>query len=87
MEAGEVEEGSSELRENRIYRQHRIHTIQLISGLWLASIVNFGKRKMTTGNSLTDAVTRIPREYHSEEEAIRAAKEYIDQQAVHEQEA
>jgi len=40
---------------------------------------------MTTGNSLTDAVTRIPREYHSEEEAIRAAKEYIDQQAVAEE--
>lgn len=75
------------MKEGRVYRQHRIHTVQLTSGLWLASIVNFGKRQMTTGNSLTDAVTRIPKEYGSEEQAIRAAKEYIDQQAVHEQEA
>ena len=75
------------MKESRVYRQHRIHTIQLTSGLWLASIVNFGKRKMTTGNSLTDAVTRIPREYGSEELAILAAKEYIDGQAVHEQKA
>ncbi len=79
--------GSIELKESRVYRQHRIHTVQLTSGLWLASIVNFGKRKMTTTNSLTDAVTRIPREFGSEEQAIQAAKEYIDQQAVHEQEA
>jgi len=75
------------LKENPVYRQHRIHTEQLASGVWLVSIVNCGNRKMTTGNSLTDAVTRIPREYGSEEQAIRAAKEYIDQQAVHEQQA
>ncbi|MFI5341957.1 MAG: hypothetical protein ACHQ7N_19235 [Candidatus Methylomirabilales bacterium] len=75
------------MKENPVYKRHRIHTEELASGLWLVSIVNFGNRKMTTGNSLTDAVTRIPREYGSEEQAIRAAKEYIDQQAVHEQEA
>ncbi len=68
------------MKESRVYRQHRVHTVQLTSGLWLASIVNVGKRKMTTGNSLTEAVTRIPMEYGSEEQAIRAAKEYIDQQ-------
>ncbi|MFI5342159.1 MAG: hypothetical protein ACHQ7N_20275 [Candidatus Methylomirabilales bacterium] len=75
------------MKKNPVYKQHRIHTEELASGLWLVSIVNFGNRKMTTDNSLTDAVTRIPREYNSEEQAIRAAKEYIDQQAVHEQEA
>ncbi len=75
------------MKQNPVYRQHRIHTQQLASGLWRVSIVNFGNRKMTTGNSLTDAVTRIPREYDSEEQAIRAAKEYIDEQAVHEQQA
>ena len=79
--------GSSELKQNPVYKQHRIHTQVLASGLWLVSIVNVGKRKTTTGHSLTDAVTRIPREYDSEDRAIRAAKEYIDQQAVEEQEA
>ena len=78
--------GSSELKQNPVYKQHRIHTQQLPSGVWRVSIVNFGNRKMTTGDSLTDAVTRIPRQYDSEEQAVRAAKEYIDQQAVHEQE-
>ena len=78
--------GSSELKQNPVYKQHRIHTQVLASGLWLVSIVNVGKRKTTTGHSLTDAVTRIPRQYDSEEQAVRAAKEYIDQQAVHEQE-
>ena len=78
--------GSSELKQNPVYKQNRIHTQQLLSGVWLVSIVNFGNRKMTTGDSLTDAVTRIPRQYDSEEQAVRAAKEYIDQQAVHEQE-
>ena len=75
------------MKQNPVYKEHRIHTQELTSGLWLVSIVNFGKRKMTTGDSLTDAVTRIPREYDSEEQAVRAAKEYIDQQAVHAQEA
>ena len=79
--------GSSELKQNPVYKQHRIHTQQLLSGVWLVSIVNFGNRKTTTGDSLTDVVTRIPREYGSKEQAIWAAKEYIDQQAVGEQEA
>jgi hypothetical protein len=73
------------LKQIPVYKQHRIHTEKLTSGLWLVSIVNFGKRKMPTGDSLTDAVTRIPSEYDSEEQAIQAAKEYIDQQAAPEQ--
>jgi hypothetical protein len=78
--------GSGELNQNPVYKQHRIHPQGLLSGVWRVSIVNFGNRKMTTGDSLTDAVTRIPREYGSEEQAIQAAKEYIDRQAVHDQE-
>ncbi len=74
------------MKESPVYKRHRIHTLQLASGVWLASIVNFGKRKMSTENSLTDAVTRIPREYDSEEQAIQAAKTYIDQQEEHEEE-
>ncbi len=61
-----------------IYKQHRIHTQQLVSRFWIASIVNIGKQKTTTKNSLTDAVIRIPGEYDSEEQAIQAAKDYID---------
>ena len=78
---------SNELKQNPVYKQHRIHTQVLASGLWLVSIVNVGKRKTTTGHSLTDAVTRIPREYGSVEQAIQAAIQYIYQQAAHEEEA
>jgi hypothetical protein len=67
------------LNESTLYKEHRIHTKQLPSGLWIASIVNLGKRKMVNTDSLTAAVSRIPGEYDSEEGAIQAAKGYIDQ--------
>ena len=67
------------LTEGTIFKEHRIHTTHLSSGLWLTSIVNFGKRKMITTDSLTVAVSRIPGVYPSEQEAIQAAKRYIDQ--------
>jgi hypothetical protein len=67
------------LKESTIYKEHRIHTKPLSSGLWIASIVNFGKRKLVNTDSLTAAVSRIPAEYDSEREAIEAAKRYIDQ--------
>ncbi len=70
----------ADVEENPVYKQHRIHTQHLPSGLWLASVVNLGKRKTTTTNSLTAAVSRIPHEYDSEPDAIRAARQYIDQQ-------
>ena len=70
----------ADVEENTVYKEHRIHTLHLPSGLWLATIVNLGKRKTTTTNSLTAAVSRIPREYDSEQEAIQAARQYIDQQ-------
>ncbi len=70
----------ADVEENPVYKQHRIHTQHLPSGLWLASIVNVGKRKMTTTNSLTAAVSRIPHEYDSETEAIQAARRYIDRE-------
>ncbi len=73
-----------DLREGIVYRKYRIHPQQLPSGLWLVSIVNLGKRKLTTENSLTDAVSRVPGEFDSEEQASRAAKEYIDQQGERE---
>jgi hypothetical protein len=75
-----------ELKESRVYKQHRIPTLQLPSGLWLVSIVNSGRREIPTRDSLTSKVTRISREHDSEERAIQAAKDYIDQQMVHEEE-
>jgi hypothetical protein len=68
------------LKESTSYKKHRIHTKQLPSGLWITSIVNFGKRKMVNTDSLTAAVSRIPGGYNSEQEAIQAAKRYIDQE-------
>ncbi len=66
--------------ESPVYKQYRIHTAQLLTESWIVSIVNTGKQKFTTKDSLTMAVTRIPREYDSEQEALQAAKAYIDQQ-------
>ncbi len=73
------------MKESPVYKQYRIHTERLPSGLWLVQIVNVGSRKMPTKDSLTDAVMRIPGEYDSEEAAIGATKEYIDQKVRHEQ--
>ena len=36
-----------------------------------------------TKDSLTDTVTRVPREYPSEDEAIPAAMRYLDEQEAH----
>jgi hypothetical protein len=41
-------------------------------------IVSVGKRKLITEDSLTDTVLRVPGEFFSKEEAILAAKRYID---------
>ncbi len=73
-------EAPPESKETPVYQQHRIHTLQLPSGLWLVSTVSLGRRKLTNKDALTGAVTRIPGEYDSEEQAVHAAKEYIDGQ-------
>ena len=67
------------MKESPVYKEHRIHTKELPSGLWIASIVNFGKRKLVNTDSLTAAVSRVPVEHSSEQEAIEAANRYIDQ--------
>ena len=64
--------------EGFVYKEHRIHSSRLASGLWLSMIVKLGQKKGMTKDSLTPAVTRVPGEYESEEEAIRTAKRYID---------
>ena len=67
------------MEESTLYKGYRIHTKQLPSGLWLTSVVNLGKQKVTTMDSLTAAVSRIPGEFDSEREAIQAAKQYLDE--------
>jgi hypothetical protein len=69
--------GTYSVKEDPIYKEHRIHTTPLLSGRWISAIVNFGKKKVVTKDSLTDTVTRVPGEYDSEEQALRAAREYI----------
>ena len=66
------------MREPPIYKQHRIHTKRLFSGPWISMIVNMGKKAVPTRDALTDTVTRVPGEYASEDEAIQAARAYID---------
>ena len=72
----------STLKEGPIYRGSRIHTSSLF-GRWISMIVRIGKRRPITKDSLTDAVSRIPGDYPSEEEAVLAAKRYIDAEDFH----
>jgi hypothetical protein len=65
-----------------MYKEYRIHTKRLFSGRWVGAIVNVGKRKVLTKDSLTEAVTRIPGEYDSEDETVQAAKGYIDEEGL-----
>jgi hypothetical protein len=60
------------------YKAHRTHSTRLFGRPYVNMIASLGKRTPLTTNSLTDTVTRVPGEYPSEEEAIHAAKRYID---------
>ena len=62
------------------YKSYRIHTTPHLTGLWISMIVSIGTPKPVTKDSLTDTVTRVPGEYTSEEEAIHAARAYIDRE-------
>ena len=68
-----------------VYKAHRIHTKSTMSGLWVSIIVSIGTRNPLTKDSLTDSVTRVPGEHHTEGEAIQAAKRYIDAEDSHRQ--
>jgi hypothetical protein len=60
------------------YRQYHIHTARVASEKYICSIVNLGKAKPMTEDSLTDKVTRVPGEFESETAAVEAGKAYID---------
>ncbi|RPI00593.1 MAG: hypothetical protein EHM71_17220 [Zetaproteobacteria bacterium] len=66
------------MSELPVYKGHRIHTKRLFSGAWIGTLVNLGKETIPTRHALTDSVTRVPGEYESEDQAIQAARAYID---------
>ena len=61
--------------ESSVYKAHQIHTTQLIGGSWITSIVKLGVPKQ--GNA-GPPVERIRGDHPSKDEAISAAKRYID---------
>ena len=61
-----------------VYKGFRIHTTRLTFGTYISLIVSIGKRHLLTEDSLTDTVLRVPGEFLSKDEAILAAKLYID---------
>ena len=67
------------MKHGRIYKEYRIHAGRLPnSGHWISTIVKLGQMRAITKDSLTAKVTRVPGEYESEAEALRAAAQYID---------
>ena len=62
-----------------VYKEHRIHSARLASGLWVSIIVKLGAKKVMTRDSLTPAASRVPGEYDSEDEAVGTARRYIDE--------
>lgn len=67
------------MTEGLVYKEYRIHGSRLASGLWVSIIVKLGRKNVMTKDSLTPAVTRVPGEYDTAEEAVRSAKRYIDE--------
>jgi hypothetical protein len=57
------------------YKNHRIHTSRLFSGVWVASIVT----RRTAGGPAGTEVIHIPGEFRSMEMAAGAAKVFADQ--------
>ncbi len=66
------------MQNTPVYKAYRIHTARLTFGTYVSMIVSVGKRTLITEDSLTDTVLRVPGEFFSKEEAILAAKLYID---------
>ncbi|HSB81391.1 MAG TPA: hypothetical protein VLM91_21640 [Candidatus Methylomirabilis sp.] len=61
-----------ELEGDGVYRKHRIHTSELFSGVWVASVVHLGAQG--------SGVEAVPGEYQTHEAAVEAAKRHIEQE-------
>ncbi len=62
----------------QVYKAYEIHTRRLTRGTYISMIVSAGKRTLITEDSLADTVLRVPGEFFSKDEALLAAKLYID---------
>jgi len=71
-----------DLQGRGIYRQHRIHTTRLVSGLWVAAVVRLGASLPPGQGHAGPPVEHLRGEHPSEVEAIAAARDYLDRQAT-----
>jgi len=62
-----------DLKGEGVYKKHRIHVSQLKSGIYVVSVVHFGAPQGS-------GVETLRGEYRTREEAVTAAKAYIDQE-------
>jgi hypothetical protein len=67
----------TDLKGEGVYKNHRIHTARLFSGVWVASVVHFGAKG--------SGVETVRGEYQTHEQAVTAAKRHIDQEQKEEQ--
>jgi hypothetical protein len=74
--------GAMDLLGSGVYKNHRIHTTHLPSGVWVVSIVKLGMAKDGARVAARPPVERIRGEYLSQDEAISAAKQFVDQETT-----
>ncbi len=55
-----------------VYKQHGIHVCRLVSGMFAAAVVSLG--------SQTGGIKTVRGAFRTREDAVEAAKAYIDQQ-------
>ena len=72
--------------ENHLYKGHYIYTMQLRNQLWAASVTRIAVPTGATEDYSGHYVDGIGGEFGSEDQAISAARQYIDQkEGRHEQ--
>jgi hypothetical protein len=71
-----------DLKGSGVYKDHRIHTTHLPSGVWVVSIVRLGVAKHSARVGGGPPVERVPGEYPSQGEAVSAARQHVDQGAT-----
>lgn len=70
-----ADQHASRLQGHGVYKGHRIHLSGLHSGSWLISLVRLGVSKPGTAGP---PVENARGQYASEEDAVSAARTYID---------
>ncbi|MEI7903072.1 MAG: hypothetical protein WCK89_22775, partial [bacterium] len=67
------------MKENHLYKGYHIYTMQLRNQLWAASVTRIAVPTGATANYSGHYVDGIGGEFGSEDQAISAARQYIDQ--------